>query len=986
MKVRNVFRSSNFIRFAFVFLVLACVGIGLAILAEPAVMKEKSLVAVKPEARTLFSASGQRSQDGIWEYIEERAVGGRGPREIVPEAYRTLRLDKDALTGKLREAPLEFTPAARKKTVTITLPFPDGTFGRFRIEESPIMEPGLARQFPEIKTYRGQGIDDPTATARFDTTPTGFHAQVLSAQESVYIDPYSNDETSTYISYYKGELRKNSSFACIVGASEGGASLDLRSAQAAVPPNGDTLRNYRLALAASGEYTVAAGGTVPLAIARMVTTLTRVNGIYEREVAIRMTLVTGNDGLIYTNPATDPYTGTDVALMFNENQTNVDAVIGNANYDIGHVFHNSGGGIAAVKSTCKPADKGRGATGLPSPFGDPFDVDYVAHEMGHQHGAIHTFNTSAGGCGGFRNPISAYEPGSGSTPMSYVGTCPSADLQRNADDYFHIRSLNEIFTHMTGAGNCAAQTATGNTAPAVDAGPNYSIPRNTPFMLTASGGDPNGDELSFTWEEFDLGPISPPESDSDGMLRPIFRSYRPSTNPSRTFPSLQYILDNANVPPGTYDCGLAMPCITGESLPNVARTMNFQVTARDGRAGGGGVVSDSADISVTAAAGPFLVTQPNTGVNWTQGTLQTVLWEVAGTTAAPVSAATVNIRLSVDGGNSFPITLASGTPNDGTETVTIPNYATTRARIKVEAAGNIFFDIGNANFTVTGTNRTQYDFDGDGKSDISVFRPGEATWYVRRSSDSGFRSVKWGLATDRIAPADYDGDGKSDIAVWRSGAPAFFYIIQSSDSTFRFEQFGQTGDEPDVAGDWDGDAKADPAVYRMSAPGGQSFFYFRGSLDNPGGGITFLPWGTSGDRGLRGDFDGDGKQDAAIFRATDRRWYVLQTSTGALSVRAWGAAGDMLVPRDYDADGKTDLAVFRSSDTTWYISRSTTGTLQTFKWGLSDDMLVPADYDGDGKADFAVYRNGTWFIQQSLSGTTRFEYFGLDGDLPVPSF
>ena len=322
--------------------------------------------------------------------------------------------------------------------------------------------------------------------------------------------------------------------------------------------------------------------------------------------------------------------------------------------------------------------------------------------MGHQHGGLHTFNTTAGFCSSFRNMISAFEPGSGSTPMSYVGTCAPSNLQRNADDYFHVRSLEEMVAHMTGAGNCAAQSATGNTPPTVNAGANFNIPRNTPFALTASASDGNCDAVTYAWEEYDLGPPSPPEGDADGMARPIFRSYPPTANPTRTFPSLQYILNNANVPPATYDCGLPDPCLTGESLPNITRTMNFQVTARDNRAGGGGIVSAMMQVSVNAGAGPFVVTQPNTAVSWTGGTQQTVLWNVAGTTAAPISAATVNILLSTDGGNTFPTILAAGTANDGTEVITVPNLPTTTARIKVEAVGNIFFDISGANFTIAG--------------------------------------------------------------------------------------------------------------------------------------------------------------------------------------------------------------------------------------------------------------------------------------------
>ncbi len=646
----------------------------------------------------------QRLKDDIWQEVEATQVTSRERREIIPQVYRTFRLKKEALQQTLRKAPLEFTDAARDTEVVMTLPMPDGTIARFRIEESPIMAPELAAKFPEIKTYHGQGIDDRSATIRFDVTPTGFHAQVLSAQGTIYVDPYAKGDTENYISYFKRDLRNGPSFECLVGANESGAGVSIAEAQMTVPlvvpPNGTTLRTYRLALGATGEYTIAAGGTVPLAMARMTTSMNRVNGIYERELALRMTLVAGNDALIYTDPNTDPYTNNDGFAMMGQHQTNVDNLIGPANYDMGHVFSTGAGGVARVRSTCSATFKAQGVTGLSNPVGDPFDVDFVAHEMGHQHGGLHTFNTTEGFCSGFRNMISAFEPASGSTPMSYVGTCAPGNLQRNADDYFHVRSLEEMVAHMTGAGNCAAQSATGNSPPTVNPGANFNIPRNTPFVLTALASDGNCDAVTYAWEEYDLGPPSPPEGDADGMARPIFRSYPPTVNPRRIFPSLQYILNNANVPPATYNCGLPDLCLTGESLPNITRTMNFQVTARDNRAGGGGIVSAMMQVGVNAGAGPFIVTQPDTAVSWTGGTQQTVLWNVAGTTAAPISAATVNILLSTDGGSTFPTFLAAGTANDGTEVITVPNLPTTAARVKVEAAGNIFFDISGANFTI----------------------------------------------------------------------------------------------------------------------------------------------------------------------------------------------------------------------------------------------------------------------------------------------
>jgi hypothetical protein len=277
------------------------------------------------------------------------------------------------------------------------------------------------------------------------------------------------------------------------------------------------------------------------------------------------------------------------------------------------------------------------------------------------------------------------------------------------------------------------------------------------------------------------------------------------------------------------------------------------------------------------------------------------------------------------------------------------------------------------------------DFDGDGKADPSVFRPAEGNWYVKESS-GGESVTRWGLGSDMITPADFDGDNKTDYAVWREGPAtvAAFYIFESSTNTFRIVQFGKTGDNPAPVGDWDGDGKADVAVYRDSAVGSQSYFYYIGSLNNPGGAVTFLQWGTTGDRPMRGDFDGDGQRDLAVFRPGENNWYINQSSNGQLRVERFGLATDDFVSGDFDGDAKTDLTVFR--DGVWYIKRSSNGMIDYRNWGLASDVLVPADYDGDGLTDTAVYRDGIWWINQSSSGSTIAESYGVSSDIAVAVF
>lgn len=272
------------------------------------------------------------------------------------------------------------------------------------------------------------------------------------------------------------------------------------------------------------------------------------------------------------------------------------------------------------------------------------------------------------------------------------------------------------------------------------------------------------------------------------------------------------------------------------------------------------------------------------------------------------------------------------------------------------------------------TRRTPFDFDADGRSDMSVFRPSNSAWYLQRSTD-GLWVPQWGLSTDVLTPADYDGDLKTDVAVWRS-SEGNFYILNSFNNTVRIENFGLSGDVP-TGGDWDGDGKADLAVYRGGA---QSVFYYRGSMGNPQGNVTFIPWGTSGDKPVVGDYDGDARTDAAIYR--NGTWWIRQSSNGQSSAIGFGLTGDTLVPADYDADGKTDVAVYRGG--VWYLLRSAQG-FAAFQFGISSDTPAPADYDGDGKADAAIYRNGVWWILKSQTGAAEAIQFGLSDDKPIPS-
>jgi hypothetical protein len=649
-------------------------------------------------AALLCAAVPAAAESGLFRDVAFQALPARsGSWEApVPQRFRALEVDVDALEGLLARAPAERSTAAAVVPLVLALPYPDGTDKRFRIEESPILEPELAAKFPEIRTYVAQGIDDPTATARLSLTSLGFHAMVLSTAGTVLIDPYRRWDARYVLSYLKSDARRPAGqpFHCDVKEESPVEEIE-RDELPPVPAaaSGTQLRTYRLALAVTGEYSIAVCAPNPVAVScamnAMAVSMNRVDGVYEREVAVRMVMVANDNLVVYTNPATDPYTNDNGSTMLGENQSNLNSVIGTANYDIGHVFSTGGGGVAST-SPCSSSTKARGVTGQANPLGDAFDIDYVAHEMGHQFGGAHTFNGTTASCGraGQRSSTSSYEPGSGTTIMAYAGICGAEDLQPHSDDTFHTRSFDQIVSSTTvgAASSCAVVTTTGNNPPTVNAGPAFTIPKQTPFTLTGSATDPNGDPLTYMWEEFDLGSAAPPNDDV-AAVRPIFRSFVPLTVPSRTFPKLADILNNT--------------ATIGESMSTRNRTMTFRMTARDNRTGGGGVNYGSTTVTINAAAGPFAVTQPNTAVSWAGNSSQTVTWNVAGTTAAPVSCANVAIDLSTDGGNTFTASLAASTPNDGTEAVTIPNTPTSQARVRVSCVGNIFFDISNADFTIT---------------------------------------------------------------------------------------------------------------------------------------------------------------------------------------------------------------------------------------------------------------------------------------------
>ena len=608
-------------------------------------------------------------------------------REQLPTNHKIFAFDFESFQQKIQTSSLK----------TIELPTLDG-IQQFSYLENSSLSPALAAKFPMIQSYQGEGIDDPSKTAVFSMGTNGVHAVIYSVGESpYYLDAYSKNN-KIYIAYQKKDLFRNpSDFNCQV---EDAFKTTVSEGVGQRSSGDDQLRTFRLALASTGEYSefhlnqqdiaVTATEAVKKAavLSAMNTTITRVNAIFMRDLGVKMELVANNDQLIFLDAATDDLTNSSASSLINESQSKCDAVIGNVNYDIGHTFSTGAGGLAGLGVVCINGQKGRGVTGRSQPINDGFDIDYVAHEIGHQFGGNHTFNGTVGNCAGNnRNDPTAVEPGSGSTIMAYAGICDSDNLQNYSDSYFHAVSIAQIWNIILNSATCAAVSPTRNTPPTANAGLDFSVPKSTPLVLKGAGTDLDaGNTLSYSWEQIDTEVDFPIPILSTNTGGAMFRSVLPKSSPNRYLPELSTVI-NGN----TFS--------SWEVLPSVARDLNFSFLVRDQNSGGGNTARDDVSISVLDVA-PFVVSTPSTAVVWGADTSQTVTWEVGETNSAPINSQLVNIKLSTDGGLTFPITIVSNTPNDGTEVIVIPSVMTTSARIMVEAADNIFYNVNSVNFTI----------------------------------------------------------------------------------------------------------------------------------------------------------------------------------------------------------------------------------------------------------------------------------------------
>lgn len=606
------------------------------------------------------------------------------PQEASAAKATYYQLDMELLKSKLHNAPKRVLGIQSK--AFLDFPNADGSMEVFRIMDYSVMAPELQAKFPEIRSYIGHSLEDASTVIYFSISPEGLHSMTMSIDKGTeFVNPYTSD--GVYKAFSRGDMPvSQNTFECGFIEDDvlnrNGMDADFT---AALNAHDGTRRTFRLAVGTSIEYTNFHGCTVASALAAINTTMTRVNGIYDRELSIRMTLVANNDLLIST---------TGNSIFTNSESISattgiINGLIDTTSYDIGHTFTTGSGGRAYLSSVCAN-NKGAGTTGLSNPAGDPFAIDYVSHEIGHQLGATHTFNGTAGNCAGnSRSSTTAYEPGSGSTIMAYAGICAPQNVETNTREYFHQASLRQIWRNITvGNSKCAVLTATGNAAPTANAGASYNIPISTPYKLTGVSTDANGTTAhTYTWEQFDLGPAGMPSTTTE--FGPMVRSFEGTRNRVRYIPRLQDVIaDGATLS-------------AWEKLSSVGRVLNFVLTVRDNDSRGGQTAVDNMRATVVANAGPFKVTSQTSNGTWEIGSNKIVTWDVANTNAAPINTKTVNIKLSKDGGQTFPYTLASNVPNDGYHEISVPNGTlTAQARIMVESVGNIFYNVSTSDFSI----------------------------------------------------------------------------------------------------------------------------------------------------------------------------------------------------------------------------------------------------------------------------------------------
>ena len=577
---------------------------------------------------------------------------------------------------------LKTVSTSKNNSKIVYFPNDTGKLIPFQVSESSVLAPELAAKYPSIRSYKGYALGDSKDKIRFSISQNGFQGMIVYAdnKSSTFIQKANDDRYVLYSRDAKDIL--DDDFTCITKS-----DIAKQTSITQKLVDDQVLRTYRLAVSASGEYTTFHGGTVADALAAINATITRINAVFETDLGVTLELIANNDQIIFTNAATDPYTGNLNAQV----QNTLTSTIGEANYDVGHLFHvdNDNGNAGSIGAVCRDGVKGSGFTSAINPEGDRFDLDFVSHELGHQFGANHTWSFESEGTN------VQVEPGSGTTIMGYAGISGVDNVTFFGDDYFHYVSILQVINYLATT-SCAVETSLMNVPPVVVPMGDFVIPIGTPFVLTGEATDVNlTDELTYAWEQVDNGIVTQSSFGPTNSVGANFRSQKPATSPERYFPKLSRVVQ------GNPTQTVPSVNTAWETVSNVQREMNFALTVRDNAIGGGQVVSDLVNIAVVNTSGPFVVTSQNTNAAVAAGSIETVVWDVAQTDVAPVNAQNVAILLSIDGGETFPISLAENVPNDGMQTILMPQEMTTEARIMVKANTNVFYAVNSTDFTIT---------------------------------------------------------------------------------------------------------------------------------------------------------------------------------------------------------------------------------------------------------------------------------------------
>jgi len=662
-----------------------------------------------------FSSLYAQNAPDFWRAVspDEVVLPENAESQQHPVIYQGFKLDFTQMAAYMNQAPREFSTAAGQKKFHIVLPLANGSRETFAVVKTRVIDAALEALHPEIGTYAGVAMNHPGMQVRITITPSwGFRAMIMRADKGVeYVEPLAEWQNKYYMAYDRTDLptdpRHEQAQFCQAVHPQIAEQVQEQPSPRFSPGEGTpgegekllggpvNLKVYRLACAATGEFSQDNGGNKDAVFQKITTVINQLNGMVERDINIRLILIPESFNVIFLDPATDPYTGSGVGTWIDENPAVLNQNLpGFGLYDIGHVFGRYQGGSTigiAQLSSCCSFGKGRGASSDNIPYGDYF-MGIVAHEMGHQWSAGHTFNQCNPGDG--FSYESACEPGGGNTIMGYNSCGAGNNTTGGRDLFYHACSMTQIrqFVEMEGGSTCGTSLATTNNAPMASTPyPALThIPINTPFQLTGSAIDPDGDQMTYCWDQIDLGPTSP--LGTPALSAPTFRFFEPTTEPTRTFPRIQTVISNSNS--------------KTEVLPAYARDLNFAFVVRDNQPNGGGIATATVKLRANAQAGPFLVTYPNEGSpSWNVGEYQTILWDVANTDKAPINSKKVNIKLSVNNGLDYPITLATGVPNIGRYCILVPNQVGSNNRIRIEAADNVFFDISNAQFPIVqGTN------------------------------------------------------------------------------------------------------------------------------------------------------------------------------------------------------------------------------------------------------------------------------------------